>query len=298
MSLTTLIRKAAFGIALTVGCGSSENKFDRAFDTAQEELERRGIEVRGGLWNKEDQYTQLSREMRYDLGEAQSALSRRYGANSCDEVGLSSYDPSVFYCGPGAVQGNCDRVAPGNCLNEVCFEHDGEYENLLYEENRLCLWSGQTRDIDERFFRGYDRCVENDDCGFYCHLIGAIALNLAAIERGYGAVGPGCLWDGDYEQPKERNEPKEKEDKKPGYKDPPKKEKKPIDESLRELCREYYERGLIDCDDTPGSPQEIEKIIQGVCYNSSLTSLERDRARIECAYENNCDEFFKCQLSR
>lgn len=291
MSLATLIRNATLGFAFILGCGPSGNKFDRAFETAQEQLQRQGIEVRGGLWNKEDQYTQLFREMRYNLGDVQSALSRRYGADSCDEVGLSSYNSSTYYCGPGAVQGNCDRIAPGDCQNEVCLEHDLCVEEVLQEsqDGELCLWSRQTQRCDEQFFQGYGRCNENDDCGFYCHMIGAIALNLSAIENTYAAVGPGCLWNGNYGQPQE---------KKPKYKDPndtkdlP--EKKPVDESLRELCVDYYEMGLRDCVNDPASPQELEEIVQGICYQPNLASLEANRARFECAYNMSCNDFLDC----
>ncbi len=301
MSLRSLLRNAALGISLTVGCGSSENKFDRAFNQAQEQLEQQGIEVRGGLWNRERDYTSLFREMRRDLGDLEAAVARRNGSGSCDEAGLSNYRASTFYCGPGAVRGNCDRVNPGDCLNRICYAHDGCYDDLLDEENQLCLWSDQTKDCDETFFREHGRCTENDDCGFYCQLIGAIALNLSAIEHAYDSIGPGCLWEGDYQQPRVREEPKEK---KPEYKNPrdkkdsEEKEKKPKDESLRGLCRDYYEMGLRDCVDDPASPTELEEIIQGVCYRSSLSSLEADRARLECAYKNNCDDFVDCLNNR
>ncbi len=293
MSLSDLLRNAALGIALTLGCGQPENKFDRSFDNARERLEQQGIEVRGGLWNDEEGFARLVEYMRQDLDDLDS---RRYGSGSCDEVSLSGYRESTFYCGPGAVQGNCNRVNPGDCLNQICYTHDGCYDDLLDEKNQLCIWSEQTRDCDEPFFREYGRCADNDNCGFYCQLIGAIAANLTAIEYGYGAVGPGCLWGGDYDQPRMRDEPKEKEPeyKNPRDKDPEEKEEKPKDESLRELCRNYYELGLRDCVDDPASPTELEEIIQGICYRPSLSSLEADRYRFECAYNTDCNEFLDC----
>ncbi|MDO8655675.1 MAG: hypothetical protein Q7K45_00420 [Nanoarchaeota archaeon] len=276
MSLQRLIRNAAWGIALTLGCAPSENKFDRAFDTAKEELQRRGIEVRGGLWNKEDQYTQLFREMRYDLGDVQSALSRRHGATSCDEVGLSSYNSSTYYCGPGAVQGDCERVDPGDCFNEVCYDHDKKVYELFNGANQLCLWSEQTAEADIQFFQGYGRCAENDECGFYCQLIGAIALNLSAIEQGYSRVGPGCLWDGNYQQPRQADMPNDM----------------PQDNTnLIDVCIQWHRRNYLDC---TSNPDLYKQLIARDCTEDNIESIMRNRSRLECGYEKDCNNFQNC----
>ena len=278
MSLQRLIRNAAFGIALTLGCAPSENKFDRAFDTAKEELQRQGVEVRGGLWNKEDQYTQLFREMRYNLEDGQSALSRRHGANSCAEVGLSSYNSSTYYCGPGAVQGDCDRMAPGDCPNQVCLEHDFCVDEVLQESENgdVCLWSNQTRRCDEPFFRGYDSCAENDDCGFYCRIIGAIALNLSAIEQGYSRIGPGCLWDGNYGQPQQADMPNDMSD---------------DAVNLIDVCIQWHRRNYLDC---TSNPDLYKQLIARDCTEDNIESIMRNRSRLECGYEKDCNNFQNC----
>lgn len=301
MSLTNLIRSAVLGIALAVGCAPSTTTTDenrgndnaenceetpfsiprirRSFGPAQERLEQEGYEVRSGFWNDKTQFSRLLNYMADDLGCSLSG--RRYGGKSCTEIDLSSYHSSALYCGPGAVQCDYSELNPGNCFNRVCYEHDQCYDDLLKETSQICLWSGQTTRCDDNFLEGYDRCAKDDECGFYCQLITAIAVGMEGIEQIYDGAGPGCLWDGDY------TAPKDKEDKEP-------KEKKPKDESLRGLCRDYYEMGLRDCVDDPASPKELEEIIQGICYRPSLTSLERDRERIECAYESNCNDFLDC----
>lgn len=277
MSLTDLIRNAALGIALTLGCAPSENKFDHAFDTAREQLEQQRIEVRGGLWNDENAFSRLVDYMREDLGDGES---RRYGRNSCEQVSLSSYDPAVFYCGPGAVQGNCDRLYSGDCFNQVCYDHDQCYDDLLDEENQLCLWSNQTRGCDEQFFRGYGRCAENDECGFYCQLIRVIAANLTVIEQGYDAVGPGCLWDGNYEPPTIRDD--QEENKVPND-----------DTNLIDLCVEWHQRIYLDCLHPP-KPNLYEQLMKRDCNADNIESIMRNRSRLECVYEKDCNSFRDC----
>lgn len=279
MSLRSLLRNAALGISLTVGCGSSENKFDRAFDQAQEQLEQQGIEVRGGLWNRERDYTLLFREMRRELGDLEAAVARRNGSGSCDEAGLSEYDQSVFYCGPAAVQGNCDRLYPGDCLNQVCYEHDRCYNELLDQEKQLCLWSEQTGNCDETFFREYDRCTDDDNCGFYCQIIGVIAVHLSSIEYAFNSLDQGCLWEGDYETPQKKKEPKDKENK--------------DNTNLIDLCVEWHWRNYIDCM-SPPDPNSYELLTKRDCTSENIGSIKNNRQRLECAYEKNCGSFSDC----
>lgn len=296
MALNELLQRVVLGIALVAGCapsttetegGSCEDRsfsserWDRAFASARERLEEEGPALRSGAWNKEETYARLEDYILEDLG-CSPVSSRRHGG-SCQKVDLLEYISSVFYCGPGAVEGDCSRVQPGDCLNEVCYQHDRNYDGALQEseEDALCLWSEQTAKYDAAFFSGYGRCTEDDECGFYCQLIGAIARNLQTIELAYAAVGPGCLWEGDDDE-----KPKQEEHFDGGSGG----EKV---EDLIAACRRYYQRYDVKCSANP-SQEAADRAIAQVCTPDNSTYLEKYFSGPQCTDKKSCEEFIDC----
>lgn len=234
-------------------------------------METHGQDVRSGILNDPAQFTELANLVIY---YTDCAPSRRQGPSQC---------ATISYCGPGTDE-SCPLFYPGECLNEICEEHDSRYDEILDEEGQLCLWSDQTRAADTSFFQGYERCNDNDECGFYCKLIGTIALNLTAIEHKYDDFGPGCLWKGGYNIPKDEEKEKEKKE--------PKDKQKEIDWELRNLCSEFIDR-MKRCDVTY-LPPALEKLLAGEGCVSDNTVLERNRDLFECTYEKTCNNFEEC----
>ena len=294
MSLTTTLRNVVMGLwmactpspndtspAIPEECDTlSQTEFDQAFGSARREMEGQGREVRSAILNNPQQFTELANLVMYYTG---CVSSRRQGPGEC---------ATISYCGPGTDE-SCPRFFPGNCLDGMCYTHDRCYDNILEEEKQLCLWSDQTRGCDMAFFEGYDTCNENNECGFYCRLVGTIALGLAVIEQKYADFGPGCLWDGDYGRPRIGDQPKDppKDDK---YKEPddkkdPKKEK--IDWELRRLCGDFIDR-MIRCD-VDYLPPALKQLLDGELCVSDNKTLERNRNLFECNYETTCGRFVR-----
>ncbi len=286
MSLAHLVRSTVLGFFIACNSSSeiapqpvssrcdnlSQAEMNQAFSYARREMETHGQEIRSGILNNPAQFTELAQLIRY---YTDCEPSRRQGSRQCD---------TISYCGPGTDE-SCPLFYPGECLNEVCKEHDHHYEEILNEEGQLCLWSNQTNAADATFFRDYGRCNDNGECGFYCKLVGTIALNLAVIEQKYDNFGPGCLWDGSYAPSKDKEDEENKKKKEP--KDSP-----DIDWNLRRLCDNFIER-MKRCD-VGYLPSSIKQLLAGDGCVSKNDILEKNREIFECDYETTCSEFEEC----
>lgn len=290
MSLTNMLRGVVLGISFAACNASSSDtprqreqaecdnisqaELNRAFGYARRELETHGTEVRSAVFNDREGFAELADLVTYYAG---CTSSRRSGPSP------NQSDGALSYCGPGAVAMENFSFYPGDCLNGVCEVHDecydGLLEELIDEDQQLCLWSNYTQSCDTDFFRGYEECREANECGFYCKLIGVIALNLVAIEEKYADFGPGCAWNEKYTPPKDK-EPKDK------------KEPEGVDWGLRNLCSDFVDR-MKRCD-VEYLPPTFNDLLAGDGCVSENKALEKNRDLFECNYEKTCGDFERC----
>ena len=172
----------------------SDPEFHDAFLTASEELARQGYEVIPLTW--EDQENLIA-EMIIALGcTPRGESSRRFGPGSCEVVtDLSTYQPDVAYCGGGARREPCGwRVIPDDCQNRNCWEHDKRVQALIEQQGPVCIWSDDTEECDAAFHLGSAACLALGQCGFFCRLIAAIALELDGIQESGKVQREECLY--------------------------------------------------------------------------------------------------------